>query len=115
MKISTTWRDCTIIRIGAYSAERITSSSTLAATPITPPAPRRTRVDSSARMKPRAFGTSSTIMLNQNSAIISSTSKRGQVGNSWKSWLKYSGRIRCDCTVSAKPMASITSQSGEDR
>jgi gamma-glutamyltranspeptidase/glutathione hydrolase len=53
--------------------------------------------------------------LNQNNAIISSTSKRGQVGNNWKSWLKYSGRIKCDCTASANPIPSMTSHKGEDR
>jgi len=60
------------------------------------------RFESSARISPRVFGISSTIMLNQNSATMSSTSSAGQVGNSWKSWLKYSGRIRRDCTASAK-------------
>ena len=73
------------------------------------------RFDSSARTSPSVFGISSTIMLNQNSAIISSVSKRGQVGNSWKSSLKYSGRIRCDCSASAKPMPSSTSHSGDAR
>ena len=37
--------------------------------------------DSSARISPSIFGTSSTTMLNQNSAIMSSTLNRGQVGN----------------------------------
>ena len=48
--------------------------------PMTPPPPRRMRRDSSARIRPSIFGISSTTMLNQNSAIISSTSNRGQVG-----------------------------------
>ena len=53
--------------------------------PMTPPPPRRMRLDVSACTRPTIFGISSTTMLNQNSVIISSTSNRGQVGNSWKS------------------------------
>ena len=84
-------------------------------TPITPPPPWRIRRENTAYSMPRSFGVSSTTMLNQNSAVISSVLKMGQVGNSWKSWLKYSGRIRCACRASAKPIPSSSSHSGEDR
>ena len=58
------------------------SSRKLAVIPMTPPAPRRMRRDSRARIRPSILGISSTTMLNQNSAIMSATSNRGQVGNS---------------------------------
>ena len=83
--------------------------------PMAPPAPRRMRLDSSARTRPIIFGINNTTMLNQNNAIINSTSNRGQVGNNWKSWLKYSGRMRRDCIASAKPMPSISSHRGDDK
>ncbi len=82
MNTSKTCRHWISISIGAYRAESTTSSRKLAPTPMTPPPPRRMRRDSKARIRPSIFGINSTTMLNQNSAIISSTSNRGQVGKS---------------------------------
>ena len=73
------------INMGAYRADKMTSRKKLAVTPMTPPLLRRIGRDSWARTRPSIFGIKRTIMLNQNSVIISSTSKRGHVGNSWKS------------------------------
>ena len=84
MNTSNTCRLWISMSTGAYRAERMTSSKKLAATPMTPPPPRRMRLDSSARIRPSIFGISSTIMLNQNNAIISSTSNRGQDGKQLK-------------------------------
>ncbi len=82
MNTSKTCRLWISMSIGAYSADRMTSNKKLAATPMTPPPPRRMRLDSRARSRPSIFGINSTTMLNQNRAIISSTLNRGQVGNS---------------------------------
>ena len=68
--------------MGAYRADKTTSNRTLAATPITPPLPRRMRLDTNPWIRPSILGISSTTMLNQNRVIINSTLKRGQVGNS---------------------------------
>ena len=74
-----------IMSIGAYKAESTTSSRKLAVVPMTPPAPRRMRLDSKARTRPTILGISSTTMLNQNKSIINAVSNLGQVGNNWKS------------------------------
>ena len=49
------------------------------------------------------------------SRIMRSASKRGQVGKSWKSETKYSGRMIAACSVSASPTMMSRSQSGEAR
>ena len=106
---------CTSIMIGAYSAEMIVSSSVLNVRPRTPPQPLRTFDTKMPRSRPSTFGVNSTIIVKMNSFVMRGASNTGQLGNSWNSLLKYSGRINEACSVSAKPTSSSINQSGEDK
>ena len=76
---------------------------------MTPPQPRRARVEKIVRRKPSIFGVNSTTIVKMNSAVMRGASNRGQSGNSWKLRLKYSGRISVACSVSASRRAAAAS------
>ena len=73
------------------------------------------RVHEARDLAPQAHTHNSTAIVKMNSCIMRGASNFGQSGNSWKARLKYSGRISVACKVSAKPTASSSSHSGEDR